>query len=38
MTSNDLYRVVDGKVVEEWTEFSALSLLAQLGAFSIPAK
>lgn len=36
MTSNDIYRVVDGKVVEEWTEFSALDLLRQLGVFSIP--
>jgi len=30
-TGNDIYRVVDGKIVEEWSEYDELGLLRQLG-------
>ncbi|WP_220201079.1 ester cyclase [Reticulibacter mediterranei] len=36
ITSTDIYRIVDGKIVEQWTEGNMLSLLQQLGV--IPAK
>jgi predicted ester cyclase len=31
ITSTDIYRIVDGKVVEQWTEGDMLGLLQQLG-------
>jgi steroid delta-isomerase-like uncharacterized protein len=31
-TSTDIYRIVDGKIVEVWTELDALGMLQQLGA------
>jgi len=31
-TGADIYRIVDGKIVEEWSEFDELGLLRQLGA------
>lgn len=31
-TGNDIYRLEDGKIVEEWSEFDLLGLLGQLGA------
>lgn len=31
-TGNDIYRIVDGKIVEEWSEFDELGLLRQLEA------
>jgi steroid delta-isomerase-like uncharacterized protein len=35
LTSTDIYRIVDGKIVEQWTEANMLSLMQQLGV--IPA-
>ena len=35
LTSTDIYRIVAGKIVEQWTEGNLLSLLQQLGV--IPA-
>jgi len=35
LTFTDIYRIVDGKIVEQWTEGNLLSLLQQLGV--IPA-
>ena len=35
-SSIDIYRIVEGKIVEQWTESNTLSLLQQLGL--IPAK
>ncbi len=35
-TSTDIHRIVDGKIVEQWTEGNTLSLLRQLGV--IPAR
>ncbi len=31
VTSSDIYRIVDGQIVEQWTEGDMLSLLQQLG-------
>jgi predicted ester cyclase len=31
-TGADIYRIVDGKIVEEWSEFDELGILRQLGA------
>lgn len=31
LSSTDVYRIVDGKFVEQWPEFNLLSLLQQLG-------
>ena len=36
LTSTDIYRIVDGKIVEQWIEGDMLGLLRQLGV--IPAK
>lgn len=33
-TGNDIYRVVDGKIVEEWSEYDELSILRQIRALS----
>ncbi len=30
-TGADIYRIVGGKIVEEWSEFDELGLLRQLG-------
>ena len=30
-TGADIYRIVDGKIVEEWSEFDELGLLRQVG-------
>lgn len=32
-TGNDIYRVVGGKIVEEWSEYDELNILRQIGAF-----
>ena len=34
VTGISIYRVANGKVVEEWTEFDGLGLLEQLGVLS----
>ena len=31
-TGCDIYRVVDGKIVEEWSEYDELGILRQIGA------
>ena len=31
LTSTDIYRIVDGKIVEQWTEGNLFSLMQQLG-------
>ena len=31
-TGADVYRIVDGKIVEEWSEYDELGILRQLGA------
>jgi predicted ester cyclase len=36
VTSTDIYRIVDGKIVEQWTEGDMLSLMQQLGVLSMP--
>ncbi len=33
-TGNDIYRVVDGKIVEEWSEFDELGILRQIRALT----
>ena len=37
LTSTDIYRIVDGKIVEQWTEANMLSLMQQLGVIPAPA-
>ena len=37
MTSIDIFRVVDGKLVEHWDAVDQLGMLQQLGAISIPS-
>jgi predicted ester cyclase len=37
LTSTDIYRIVDGKIVEQWTEANMLSLMQQLGIIPAPA-
>jgi predicted ester cyclase len=37
-TSTDIYRIVDGKIVEVWTELDALGMMQQLGAIPGPAQ
>jgi predicted ester cyclase len=36
LTSTDIYRIVDGKIVEQWTEGNLLSLMQQLGVIPAP--
>jgi predicted ester cyclase len=36
LTSTDIYRIVDGKIVEQWVEANMLSLMQQLGV--LPAR
>lgn len=36
ITSMDIYRIVDGKIVEQWTESDMLGLMQQLGVTSAP--
>jgi predicted ester cyclase len=36
VTSTDIYRIVDGKIVEQWTEGNMLDLMQQLGALPAP--
>src|SRR6266487_775687 len=36
LTSTDIYRIVDGKIVEQWTEGNLLSLMQQLGILPTP--
>jgi predicted ester cyclase len=36
MTSTDIYRIVDGKIVEQWVEANLLSLMQQLGVLPTP--
>jgi len=33
---NDIYRIVDGRIAEEWAQFDALGLMQQLGAVPPP--
>jgi predicted ester cyclase len=35
LTGIDIYRVVDGKIVEQWIEQDLLGLLRQLGAVRV---
>ena len=37
LTGIDILRVVDGKIVERWGEFSGIEMLQQLGALPSPA-
>ena len=37
ITSTDIYRIVNGKIVEQWTEGNLLSLMQQLGVLPVPA-
>jgi predicted ester cyclase len=36
ITSTDIYRIVNGKIVEQWTEANLLSLMQQLGIIPAP--
>src|SRR4029453_17516351 len=36
ITSTDIYRIVNGKIVEQWTEANLLSLMQQLGVIPAP--
>jgi predicted ester cyclase len=36
LTSTDIYRIVNGKIVEQWTEGNLLSLMQQLGVLPTP--
>ncbi len=36
LTSTDIYRIVDGKIVEQWVEANMLSLMQQLGVIPTP--
>ena len=36
ITSVDIYRIVDGKIVEQWVEANLLSLMQQLGVIPAP--
>ena len=36
ITSTDIYRIVGGRIVEQWTEANMLSLMQQLGIFPTP--
>ena len=36
ITSTDIYRIVNGKIVEQWTEGNLLSLMQQLGVIPTP--
>ncbi len=37
-TSIDIYRIVGGKIVEQWVEWDALGFMQQLGAIPAPAQ
>ncbi len=37
ITTNDIYRIVDGKIVEQWVEGNMPALLQQLGILPVPA-
>lgn len=36
VTSTDIYRIVDGKIVEQWTESDMIGLMQQLGVVPTP--
>ncbi len=36
MTGTDIYRIVDGKIVEQWVEADMLNLMQQLGLLPTP--
>jgi predicted SnoaL-like aldol condensation-catalyzing enzyme len=36
VTSTDIYRIVDGKIVEQWTESDMFGLMQQLGVIPTP--
>ncbi len=36
VTSMDIYRIVNGKIVEQWTESNMLGLMQQLGVIPMP--
>jgi predicted ester cyclase len=38
LTSTDIYRIVDGKIVEQWTEADMLGLMQQLGVIPAPGQ
>ncbi len=37
-TGNETHRVVDGRIVEQWSEFDSLGMMRQLGAIPVPGK
>ncbi len=37
ITTNDIYRIADGKIVEQWVEGNMPALLQQLGILPLPA-
>ncbi len=38
ISTNDIYRIVDGKIVEQWVEGNMPALLQQLGILPMPAQ
>jgi hypothetical protein len=38
VTGTDIYRIVDGKIVEPWVEADMLGLMQQLGVLSTPGQ
>jgi predicted ester cyclase len=38
MTGTDIYRIVDGKIVEQWVEVDRLGLMHQLGLLPTPGQ
>lgn len=36
ITSIEIYRIVNGRIVEQWSEMDNMSLLQQMGAFPTP--
>ena len=38
VTSMDIYRIVDGKIVEQWTESNMFGLMQQLGVIPMPVQ
>jgi predicted ester cyclase len=38
VTGTDIYRIVDGKFVEQWVEADMLGLMQQLGVLSTPGQ
>jgi predicted ester cyclase len=38
LSGNEIHRIVDGKVVEQWSEFDTLSALQQFGVIPAPGQ